>query len=90
MQTSDVMPLFPSKSICSKSGQLYMNGYKSLSFIPRRVPIKSFRSRGHPMASDRKQSPGILTPKLRNRSLKSNYSMYTKALKYQVKKYIKI
>lgn len=46
-----------------------MNGYKSLSFIPRRVPIKSFRSRGQPMASDRKQSPGILTPKLRSRNI---------------------
>lgn len=46
-----------------------MNGNKSLSFIPLNVPMNNFRNREHPIAKDRKQSPGMLTPKLRTKSV---------------------
>lgn len=72
-QISDVIPRLPNKSICSKSGQLSMKGYRSLSFMPRRVPMKSFFKCWQPLASERKQSPGMLTPKL-TKNERVNYS----------------
>lgn len=63
---SGVIPLTPSKSICSKLGHSLMKGSKSLSHIPRSAVRNNFFSLGQPAARADKLSRGNVKPKLQH------------------------